>query len=178
MAPLCHSLRFRYSLVSVCIECLAVPCTPGSRICLFRKVPAHYTSEVSTTVVRFCRCETLRPQLCRRDSARYIYVCIYMPHLHFSAIPRRNDYPTRCIAFLSDRYRAESFRSIFYRYFEILEAGWRFFPKFDSHGLNSHFEILMRARQDTPLVHVIRVLVFVPPRFAFFADNRSTDGYI
>lgn len=95
-----------------------------------RKVPAHYTSKVSATVVRFCRCETLRPQLCRRDSARYIRMCIYMPHLHFSAIPRRNDYPTRCIAFLSDRYRADSFRSIFYRYFEILEAV-AFFPKFD-----------------------------------------------
>lgn len=87
-----------------------------------------------------------------------------MPHLHFSEIPRRNDYPTRCIAFLSDRYRADSFRSIFYRYFEILEAA-AFFPKFDPHGLNSHFEILMRARQDTLLVHVIGVdvVVFIPP---------------
>lgn len=86
---------------SVCIECLAVPCTPGSRICLFRKVPAHYTSEVSATVVRFCRCETLRPQLCRRDSARYIRVYIHAASALFGdPSPKR----------LSDKMHRLSFR--------------------------------------------------------------------
>lgn len=180
MAPLCHSLRFRYSLVSVCIECLAVPS---------RARPARgfvCSAKFRRIIHQRClprSCDSAAAKLFVRNFVdaipRVIYVCIYMPHLHFSAIPRRNDYPTRCIAFLSDRYRADSFRSIFYRYFEILEAV-AFFPKFDSHGLNSYFEILMRARQDTLLVHVIRVdvLVFIPPRIAFFADNGSAARYI
>lgn len=179
MAPLCHSLRFCYSLDFVCIDCLAVLALHARFADLFvRKVSgALYIRGVCHGRAILPLRETLRPQLCRRDF-RALYTCVYICRICTSRreIPRRNDYPTRCIAFLSDRYRADSFRSIFYRYFEILEAVARSFRNSTPCWLNSHFEILMRPRQDTLLAHVIGadVVVFISLRIEFFADNRNS----
>lgn len=139
----------------------------GLRICLFAKF-RRITSEVSATVVRSRRRETPRSRNfvdATPRRARVIYLYIYAASALLGDLSlRRLTRPTRRIAFLSDRADtgADSFRSIFYRYFEIQGAA-AFFPKFDSHGLNSHFEILMRARQDTLLVRVIGadVVVFI-----------------
>jgi len=108
--------------------------------------------------------------------ARYIPVYIRRICTSRRSLAEATARPTRRIVFLSDRADtgADSFRSIFYRYFEI-QGATAFFPKFDSHGLNSHFEILMCARQDTLLVRVIGVdvVVFILSRLVFFTDNKS-----
>lgn len=109
---------------------------------------------------------------------------MYVPHLHTSrrSLAEVTTGPTRCIAFLSDRRRgdtgADSFRSIFYRYFEIQGAAAAFFSKFEPHGLNLHFEILTHSRSTryTARVRTIGadIVVFILLQMVSFAGNRSS----
>ena len=55
------------------------------RICLSAKF-RRTTSEAAAIVARFSCCETLRPQLRRRDSTQQ---ALHMPHLHFEIQPRQ-----------------------------------------------------------------------------------------
>lgn len=154
VAPLCHSLRTLLFTQFSVSTAHGPDCTSGPRICLFAKF-RRITSEVSATVLRFRRRESLRPQLRRRGSARnalYIRntymcrICTHFTEISLAEVTTGSDKMHRFSFRLPPRgyRRADSFRSIFYRYFEIQGAA-AFFPKFDPHGLDSHFEILTFA---------------------------------
>ena len=149
------SLRFelRCSPSSPYIDCSCLArgfvCSQSSGALRQRCLPRSCDSAVR---------EFLRSQLRRRATRPHIYVhvthvCAASAHFTERSLAEVTTGPTRCIAFLSDRRRgdtgADSFRSIFYRYFEIQGAAAAraaFFSKFEPHGLNLHFEILTHSR--------------------------------